>query len=161
MSAELVERIQGKKDQMEVHDQDRRRQADAGRQAVGIKGVSGVNFEKIEPRLSNEEGQPFSEANVSSDRDAITYYYYNQGFPNVQFEATANPDPKNAERMDVVYKITEGQSVFVNRVVVTGLEFTRPYVVNRQMRIEDGDPLSQDRWSTRSAACTTSDCSTR
>ena len=27
----------------------------------------------------------------------------------------------------------------------TGLNFTRPYIVNRQMRIRDGDPLSQNR----------------
>ena len=38
--------------------------------------------------------------------------------------------------MDVVYKITEGQRVFVDRVLVTGLNYTRPYIVNRQMRIQ-------------------------
>ena len=47
--------------------------------------------------------------------------------------------------MDVLYKITEGQRVFVDRVIVTGLDFTRPYIVNRQMRIHDDDPLSQNR----------------
>ena len=47
--------------------------------------------------------------------------------------------------MDVIYKITEGQRVFVDRVIVTGLDFTRPYIVNRQMRIHDDDPLSQSR----------------
>ena len=35
----------------------------------------------------------------------------------------------NPQRMDVLYKITEGQRVFVNRVLVTGLNFTRPYIV--------------------------------
>ena len=47
--------------------------------------------------------------------------------------------------MNVVYTITEGQQVFVDRVLVSGLEFTRPYIVDRQMRIHDGDPLSQNR----------------
>ena len=43
------------------------------------------------PRLSAIPGQPYSEANVATDRDAITYYYYNHGFPDVQFEAAASP----------------------------------------------------------------------
>ena len=63
----------------------------------------------------------------------------------MQFEAAANADPKNAERMDVVYKITEGQRVNVNRVVVTGLEYTRPYIVNRQMRIRGRRPAQPER----------------
>ena len=91
------------------------------------------------------DGQPYSEANVASDRDAVTYFYYNHGFPNVQFEAAATPAPGEPHRMQVAYTITEGERVFVDRVLVSGLEFTRPYVVDRQMRISDGDPLSQTR----------------
>jgi outer membrane protein assembly complex protein YaeT len=91
------------------------------------------------------KGQPFSEANVAADRDAITYFYYDRGFPDVQFESASSPAPGEAQRMDVTYKITEGQRVFVDRVIVTGLNYTRPYVVNRQMRIRDDDPLSQSR----------------
>ena len=47
--------------------------------------------------------------------------------------------------MNVVYTITEGQQVFVDHVLVSGLEFTRPFVVDKQMRIHEGDPLSQSR----------------
>ncbi len=97
------------------------------------------------PPEQRAEGQPFSEANVASDRDAITYFYYDRGFPDVQFESAATPVPGEPQRMDVLYKITEGQRVFVDRVIITGLDFTRPYVVNRQMRIHDDDPLSQNR----------------
>jgi outer membrane protein assembly factor BamA len=46
-------------------------------------------------------------------------------------------------RENLVYKITEGAKVDVGRVVVTGLEYTRPYIVDRQLRIHDGEPLSQ------------------
>ena len=89
--------------------------------------------------------QPYSDANVAADRDNVTLFYYNHGFPNVQFEAAATPAPDEPQRMNVVYTITEGQQVFVDRVLVSGLEFTRPFVVDRQMRIQDGDPLSQSR----------------
>ena len=144
VNAELVDNYQGKKAEMEVLVK-----VDEGKQTlVGkltVEGVSSVNYTRLQPKLSNEDGQPFSDANVATDRDAITYYYYNQGYPNVQFEASNALEPGSPQRMDVVYKITEGQRVFVDRVLATGLDFTRPYIVNRQMRIRDGDPLSQNR----------------
>ena len=46
--------------------------------------------DRLTPLLTCTEGQPYSDANVASDRDAVTYFYYNHGFPDVQFEAAAN-----------------------------------------------------------------------
>jgi len=114
-------------------------------QTLQLEGVKLVPVDRLMSRLTEVEGQPYSEANVAADRDAVTYYYYNHGFPNVQFEAAAKPAPNDPHRMDVTYKITEGQQVFVDRVLIGGLEHTKPYIVNRQMRIGDGDPLSQIR----------------
>lgn len=144
VTAELIDDYLGKKNEMEVLVN-----VDEGKQTlVGqlkVEGASSINYDQLEPRISNVQGQPFSEANIANDRDAITYYYYNAGFPNVQFEAAATPQAGNPQRMDVIYKITEGQRVFVNRVLVTGLNYTRPYIVDRQMRIHPDDPLSQNR----------------
>src|ERR1035438_5519239 len=101
--------------------------------------------ERLVPLMSELDGQPYSEANVASDRDAVTYFYYNHGFPDVQFEAAATPAPGDPHRMQVAYTLTEGEQVFVDRVLISGREYTRPYIVDRQMRIGDGDPLSQAR----------------
>jgi len=46
-------------------------------------------------------------------------------------------------RMDLTYTIAEGQRVNVDRLIVTGLEHTRPYILDRQIRIGPGDPMSQ------------------
>lgn len=144
VAAELVDDYQGKKNEMQVVVK-----IDEGPQtlvkAVKLAGANSFTTEELNPLLSSVPGQPFSDANVATDRDAITYFYYNRGFPDVQFESAATPVPGEPQRMDVLYKITEGQRVFVDRVVITGLAFTRPYVVNRQMRIHDDDPLSQSR----------------
>ncbi len=110
-----------------------------------VEGIDSGDYQRVRPKLSTAEGQPFSEAGIANDRDAVTYYFYNRGYPNVQFESSATPTPNDPNRMDVVYKVTAGERVFVDRVLVTGLNHTRPYVVNRQMRIADGDPLSQTR----------------
>jgi outer membrane protein assembly complex protein YaeT len=113
--------------------------------ALKLTGNHKYPADRLLPLLSCVDGQPYSEANIASDRDAVTYFYYNHGFPDVQFEATATPVPGEPQRMQVAYTITEGEQVFVDHVLVSGREHTRPYVVNREMRIGDGDPLSQSR----------------
>jgi outer membrane protein insertion porin family len=113
--------------------------------SLQIAGNRTYTQERLERLLSSLPNQPYSDANIATDRDNLTLFYYNHGFPNVQFEASASPAPDDPKRMNVVYTVTEGQQVFVDRVLVSGTEFTRPYIVNRQMRIQDGDPLSQNR----------------
>ena len=93
------------------------------------------------PPLNTEPGQPFSDVNVAQDRDILLNYYFNNGFPNATFEASAKPDGQN--RMDVVFTIHEGERTYVDRVLTAGREFTRPYVINRELEVKHGDPLSQ------------------
>ena len=144
VNGDLQDNYEGKKDEMQVIIA-----IDEGPQTLvhelTIEGVNSATLEQLKSRLSIVKGQPFSDANVATDRDAITYYYYDRGYPDVQFESSSAPVPGEASRMNVVYKIVEGQRVFVDRVIITGLNYTRPYVVNRQMRIQDDDPLSQSR----------------
>jgi outer membrane protein insertion porin family len=70
-------------------------------------------------------------------------YYFNHGFPEATFEATANPIPGESNRMSVTFSIQEGKQVFVDRVLVTGLGHTKRYIVNRELQVSPGDPLSQ------------------
>ncbi|HEY4901217.1 MAG TPA: outer membrane protein assembly factor BamA [Terriglobales bacterium] len=108
-----------------------------------IDGNNSFTTEQLAPLLSSVPGQPFSEVDIMNDRDALTYYYYNRGFPDVQFESAAKPVEGEPYRMDLTYTIAEGQRVNVDRLIVTGLEHTRQYILNRQIRIGPGDPMSQ------------------
>ena len=96
-------------------------------------------------RLEISPGQPYSEFKVATDRNAILNEYFNQGFANAELEPIATFYNDDRSQVDVTYKITEGPRVFVDRVVVSGIHFTRPTVVNREFNIRDGMPLSQDR----------------
>ena len=93
------------------------------------------------PPLNTQPGEPFSDVNVAQDRDILLNYYFNSGFPNATFEATAKPDGEN--RMDVVFHIHEGERVYVDQVLVSGREFTKPYIINRELQIKPEDPLNQ------------------
>ena len=113
--------------------------------SLSVTGNSAITTETLTSTIDLAPGQPFSEATISGDHDAIVTAYFNAGFPEVQMETTYLPAPGDPNARDVYYTIQEGRRVMVDRVLVAGVESTKPHVVNREMRIKDGGPLSQDR----------------
>ncbi len=95
------------------------------------------------PPLNISAGQPFSESKVADDREIILSHYFNRGFPNATFEASAKPIANQPDRMDVTFTIDEGEQFFVDQVFVSGLNYTRPFVVQRELQVKSGDALSQ------------------
>jgi outer membrane protein insertion porin family len=108
-----------------------------------IEGNETLSQQEIRALVSATEGQPYSDATVINDQTEVMNAYVNRGFPDVRFEYATAPDPGDPHKINVTYRITEGMQVFVNRVLITGLHFTRPFVVEREIRIREGQPLSQ------------------
>src|SRR5678815_5339392 len=46
---------------------------------------------------------------------------------------------------DRVYTINEGAQVFVDKVLISGINYTRPFIVDREIKIGAGDRLSQSQ----------------
>src|SRR6185312_2806567 len=92
---------------------------------LNILGNIAIPTDTLVPRLSSTEGQPFSELYIGQDRDSVLNYYFNNGFPNATFDATAKPTADDPNAMDVTYTIHEGDQVSVGSVLLTGLEHTR------------------------------------
>lgn len=110
---------------------------------VTIEGNKAFTSEEINNLLSIIDGQPFSEANVATDRESVLNFYFNRGFPDVKFEAKSEKVSDSPPRMNVTYTLSEGSRAFVNKVLLSGLSYTRSYVVDREIKIKNGDPLSQ------------------
>jgi outer membrane protein insertion porin family len=106
-----------------------------------------VGNQKVEakafPELNTAAGQPYSEQSLASDRDSILNYYFNHGFSKAVLDIITDPTPGTPDREDVTYSIQEGEQFFVNQVMVGGLEHTRDYVVQREVQVVAGKPLSQ------------------
>jgi outer membrane protein insertion porin family len=114
---------------------------------VVIEGTRQLSMEELLNVIGSSEGQPYSEFNVSSDRDNILALYYDQGFSEARFSASVEPVTPAKEgarpRVRLTYHITEGPQVRVARVLLSGYEHTRPGVISRQVGIRAGEPLSQ------------------
>jgi outer membrane protein assembly complex protein YaeT len=110
--------------------------------ALHIVGNANIPEDEF-PALNTAPGQPFSESNVASDRDIVLNHYFNRGFPNASFEASAKPSPDQPNHMDVTFTLHEGDQVFVDQVLVSGLDHTRPPIARRELQVKTGDPMSQ------------------
>jgi outer membrane protein assembly factor BamA len=108
-----------------------------------MEGIKAFPEEQIRRIINTEQGQPYSEITVATDRDAITNFYFNRGFPDVKLEATVDPTPGRPNRMNVKYVVTEGTQEFFNRVIISGLSNTKRFVVDRELEVHTGAPLSQ------------------
>jgi outer membrane protein insertion porin family len=98
---------------------------------------------KAFPELNTTEGQPYSEQNLANDRESILNYYFNHGFSKATLDITTKPSPGQPNREDVDYTVQEGEQFFIHQVTVAGLDHTRDYVAQREIREVAGQPLSQ------------------
>jgi outer membrane protein assembly factor BamA len=82
-------------------------------------------------------------ASLAADRDAILVRYLNAGYEN----ATVDARPElNRERTQagVVYAVREGPQLLVDHILIVGPDRTEPSIVEKQMQLHAGDPLSRE-----------------
>ncbi len=111
--------------------------------AVNLAGVDPSRVATVRGLMSSETGQPFSLITLASDRDAILSYFLTEGFDHAQVEVNQKPDPGDKNRTDVTLNVVEGQQVFIDHVLLSGLNHTRRSLVEREVEVHAGDPLNQ------------------
>jgi outer membrane protein insertion porin family len=109
--------------------------------SLEIKGADKFDLTRTRQSLGSQPGQVFSEFNIASDRETIIREYEANGFPNATFEWSSKPGAR-PHTFDLTFLINEGQQQFVREVVVTGLATTRPGLVDKQLELKSGSPLS-------------------
>jgi outer membrane protein insertion porin family len=110
--------------------------------SLQIEGNHAVTKDALYAVVGSTPGQPYSEADVASDRNNILAMYYNEGFPEAHFQEEVTPgDSPTLVRL--VYHITEGRRIEVAKVLLSGYQYTRPGIIARQVQIEPGGPLRE------------------
>jgi outer membrane protein assembly factor BamA len=110
---------------------------------VRLEGAENMDVKKLTSLLNTAAGQLLSPQNLAGDRDALLTEYLSRGFDQVRVEVAQQIDPAEANKVDVVFHITEGPQIFVREVLLTGLHYTRPDTVARAITLHPGDPLSE------------------
>jgi outer membrane protein insertion porin family len=110
---------------------------------VQIVGNAHIDPKALTPLLNTTAGQLLSPEYLSGDRDALLAAYMSRGFEQVSVNVSQQIEPSDAHKVDVVFRIDEGEQVFVRKVLITGLGYTRPQTVERAITVHAGDPLNQ------------------
>jgi outer membrane protein assembly complex protein YaeT len=108
---------------------------------LDVTGIKQLEQDQVLATLASVEGQPFSEVNVATDRDQILSFYYASGFPEATFDWKSEPGPQ-PNQVTIHYFIWEGGEQTVRDVLVSGLRTTRMRLVNPNVRVTTGGPLS-------------------
>ena len=110
---------------------------------LDLDGVVNSDEKKLQALMNTAPGQLFSPQNLAGDRDALLTDYLSRGFDQVQIEVEQLTEAADASKVDVAFHIHEGQQIFVRKVLLSGLHYTRPDTVAKAITLHPGDPLSQ------------------
>lgn len=108
-----------------------------------LQGVVNSDQSKLLALMNTSPGQLFSPQNLAGDRDALLTDYLSRGFDQAQVEVAEQTEAADPSKVDVVFQIHEGQQIFVRKVLLSGLHYTRPDTVAKAITLHSGDPLSQ------------------
>ena len=111
--------------------------------AVSLQGAEKSDTAKLLKGLNTTAGQLLSPQNLAGDRDDLLNDYLSRGFDQVRIEIVQQTETEDASKVDVTFRIHEGQQVFVRKVLLSGLEYTRPQTVAKAITLHPGDPLNE------------------
>jgi outer membrane protein insertion porin family len=107
-------------------------------EAVRIDGAALISAPTLARDLLSRQGGPYFPPNVQRDVGQIESAYLNAGIRGTDVVSRVEPLPDH--RVSLVFEITEGTLVTVKDVFVTGNRATRRSVLDREIRIERGEP---------------------
>lgn len=110
---------------------------------ITMTGVADARKAEVQTLVTAQGGQPFSTATISGDRDAILQSYLAKGFDQANVEVRQTVHKDDATITDVSYLVTEGEQVFVNRLLISGPVHTKPKLIVDQLTLKANDPLDQ------------------
>lgn len=111
--------------------------------SVQLDGAEKLPTEPLAAMLNTAAGQPLSPESLGGDRDTLLTYYLSKGFDQARVELTQSQEPNDPSQVNITFHIREGEQVFVRRILISGLHYTRQNTVARGITIKEGDPLNQ------------------
>ncbi len=111
--------------------------------SVSFEGNKIFPEHEIWQQLFMLPGTTYSQKNLTLNVEAIRKFYFARGY----MEAHITPDVKfnkDTGKVDVFYKIEEGDLFFIDKVKIRGNNKTKDIVIRRELRIKPGEKFNGD-----------------
>jgi outer membrane protein insertion porin family len=108
--------------------------------SIAFRGISAVSEGDLRMGMTTTPGRPFSELDLTSDRDRLELAYRNRGYDSVVVETNvALVD--GGTRADITFAISEGPQIIVDQVIIIGNQRTSTATIERELLLKPGQPL--------------------
>ena len=112
--------------------------------AVSFSGEGAKNPTELAKRAKVKPGDIFRRSAVSTDAVSFSTELRDQGYAN----AGALPEPKkdqDLKRVDLNYNLTQGELVYISRIVIRGNRYTAEKIIRRELEISEGELYSETK----------------
>ncbi len=113
--------------------------------SVQLLGSEKIPTAPLAALLNTTAGQPLSPENLAGDPRPYAAYllYLSRGFDQAQVDVTQAEPDKESSQVDVTFHVHEGEQVFLRRLLITGLHYTRPDTILHGITMKEGQPLDE------------------
>ena len=108
---------------------------------IRIRGNQVFTTEELLNQFQQKVKEPVSEANVKTDSDFLIALYSDRGYPKMQVENRLRLS-QDKTRALIEYRITEGEQIFIDRIVISGNWRTNRDVIEESLYFHEDEPLS-------------------
>lgn len=109
---------------------------------ISFDGNAVFSDEDIQERISIKKGSSYNSENIASFADSLSSLYYDNGYIRAGIELQDTRDPET-HQIDINVSIYEGLQSRVEEIRIEGLEKTKPYVLERELTITQGDVFNR------------------
>lgn len=103
---------------------------------VDIGGDQLPDMTRARAALSLTPGEVFRSSKLREDITTLTEVYGDQGYAFVNVAPDTPVDPE-AKTVDVIYTVSKGPVVFIDKIIITGNTKTRDKVLRRELELEE------------------------
>ena len=110
---------------------------------VNVIGDIPFDEEAYLPITSSQEGEIYSQGQITAIEDYFKKILGNQGYAFAEVSGVPETDDDN-KTVDLTYNIIPGKRTYTRKILFTGNEITQDYVLRREMRQFEGAWTSDD-----------------
>ena len=107
--------------------------------SVSFNGNTAISEAELLDLVEIKEGDPLNGRRIEEGRLLLEARYRDLGFESVQVQPPVVATADN--RVDLLFSISEGMQVFIDRIIIDGNERTKQETIERELLLHPGDPM--------------------
>jgi outer membrane protein insertion porin family len=104
---------------------------------ISFEGLNLFSQKTLLEQISSFQEGPFFQPKIQKDIEKLERFYLNQGVRGTEIRAEVEAIGENL--FSVVFQISEGKKVEIEKIAITGNKVTQRNIILRELRVKEGD----------------------